>query len=291
MEKKKKDPMAGKVSKGILESVTALYSDLCAMLQKGWLVPKDEIRNLVDTYYQVQEARKAIENRQWQATSENTAPANFLEQILAIQIYSEKMITNALEAWTNQDVVSVWAKSMIGVGPVLASGIAAHVEMDRCPHVSNLWSFSGLDPNAKWGKGEKRPWCARMKQIAYLLGDSFCKVSGNPRSYYGREYRRHKLIYTQKNEEGEYKDRKVTTKKKGPEDAETTKALKDGKLPPFIIDRMARRQAVKLFLSHWWEVSFRHKYQKDPPLPYSATELGHTDIVWAKIAVDFEQKA
>jgi hypothetical protein len=66
--------------------------------------------------------------------------------------------------------VSRWAKAQVGIGPVLAAGLAAYIDITRTPTVSALWSLAGLNPTAVWGKGEKRPWNAQLKTLCCLPG-------------------------------------------------------------------------------------------------------------------------
>jgi hypothetical protein len=57
-----------------------------------------------------------------------------------------------------------------------------------------------------------------------------------------------------------------------------TKAYKHysvGKYPPGHIDAMARRWAVKIFLSHLHDAWYRQAYGKAPPAPFPIAIQGH----------------
>lgn len=52
-------------------------------------------------------------------------------------------------------------------------------------------------------------------------------------------------------------------------------------LPPAHIHARARRVAVKLFLSHWFDKMYRHHWGKEPPEPYAIAQLGHAHKIEA----------
>lgn len=41
----------------------------------------------------------------------------------------------------------------------------------------------------------------------------------------------------------------------------------------------AERWAVKLFLSHWWQVAYESTYNKPAPTPYAIEHLGHVHTI------------
>ena len=64
--------------------------------------------------------------------------------------------------------------------------------------------YAGMDPRSTWEKGQKRPWNAQLKVLCWKLGESFVKVSGNEKAFYGRIYKERKALEMAKNEAGEY---------------------------------------------------------------------------------------
>ena len=44
-------------------------------------------------------------------------------------------------------------------------------------------------------------------------------------------------------------------------------------------EERAKRYAVKLFLSHWFEEAYRTHYGTEPPKPYPIARLGHAHQV------------
>ena len=43
-----------------------------------------------------------------------------------------------------------------------------------------------MNPTVEWKKGEKRPWNASLKVLCWKIGESFVKVSSNPKDFYGK---------------------------------------------------------------------------------------------------------
>jgi hypothetical protein len=138
-----------------------------------------------------------------------------------------------------------------------------------------------LHTGVKWEKGKKRPFNARLKVLCFKIGESFVKVSGNDKDIYGKIYLQRKEIERQRNEAGQFADQakvKLETFKIG-KDTDAYKAYSSGKLPPAHIHARARRYAVKMFLSHFWEEWYMRYYGKEPPLPYPIAFLGHAHKV------------
>ena len=128
---------------------------------------KEEARFLQDIYYQTQKRRIAIAGQiraiaqSADSTSEDQTKNDdnmlfmewFLEQMQAM----EDNIKRALEAFSDSYYISKWAKQNIGIGPVIATALAANLEIkDETMHAGNWWSYCGLNDN-------KRPWLGKVK--------------------------------------------------------------------------------------------------------------------------------
>jgi hypothetical protein len=109
-------------------------------------------RVFVDLYYQIQENRKRAFNQLRAAEQE---PNAFVTMFAAYLMRLEKTIVSALDASTEQSAVSRWAKSLHGVGPILAAGFAAHIDITRTPSAAALQRFAGIDPTLKWYGAEE----------------------------------------------------------------------------------------------------------------------------------------
>ncbi|MFN3705298.1 MAG: hypothetical protein ACK4WM_04820 [Thermoflexales bacterium] len=241
---------------------------------------KQEARYLVDAYYQMQENRIRSDS-QVRAMAKDGEPHATIQWLADMNRTLEQQIKVALDAYSGSDPVGEWARSNLGVGPVIAAGLLAHLDVTRAPVVGHFWSFAGLDPRVEWGKGQKRPWNAKLKTLCWKLGEAFVKVSGNPDAYYGRLYKERKELETSRNEAGEYRGLASAKLEKFRIGADTQAHTHyaSGKLPPAHIHARAKRYAVKMFLSHLHLVMYWHEYGSLPPKPFAVEHLGHAHIV------------
>ena len=244
------------------------------------LMSRAEARWLVSKYYDIQEdrIRSAHRTRVLNAAGE---PNDIMAYLTRQNDTLEKQIRLALDYYSRGHAASVWARSILGVGPVIAAGLLAHIDIDKAPYPSSVWKFAGLDPTTKWSKGEKRPWNAELKRLAYIIGESFVKVSARPNDYYGHVWREAKDREIARNEAGELAEeakRALAAKNYGKQ-TDARAAYEAGKLPPAHIHARARRVAVKRFLAdfhcvlHWIELG------RPPPRPYVINHGGHSHYV------------
>lgn len=231
-----------------------------------------EARFLVDAYYLIQEDRKRSGN---QIKAMGSEPHAILQWFFDQNKILEKQLQAALDRYSAAQPIGQWMRSVHGIGPVIAAGLIAHIDIKQCPTVGHIWSFAGLNPEAKWEKNEKRPWNAKLKTLCWKIGQSFMKMHGKPDCFYGHYYVKQKEKYQQRNDNGDYKALAAELAPKFKKTTESYGHLMGGKLPPAQIDARARRWAVKLFLAHvqeiWWEMETGEK----PPLPYPIQHMGH----------------
>jgi hypothetical protein len=241
----------------------------------------DEARYLVDMYYIIQEDRKRTDNQVRQSEAEpHSVLAWFADQNRML----ESQVKAALDLYSRHHPVGQWAREVKGIGPVIAAGLLAHIDIAKCPTVGHIWRFAGLDPTQNWNKGEKRPWNAGLKVLCWKIGESFCKVSnGENPGFYGVKYRERKAYEIERNERGGTAAAAALAlaRKKYDKSTEAFKAYAAGKLPPAQIDRRAKRWAVKLFLSHLHEVWYEHHFGCKPPLPYPIAMMDHAHFIEA----------
>lgn len=158
-----------------------------------------QARYMVDTYYQIQNYRISTmaQARSMQADEEPHETISFFVNQMNVL---ELQLKSFLDYWSSQSPLGQWAKSQVGIGPVLAAGCMAHIDITKAPTTGHIWSFAGIDTPANvWNKGEKRPWNADLKVICWKMGESFVKVSGNPEAYYGQLYKRRKEYEVRRN--------------------------------------------------------------------------------------------
>lgn len=260
-----------------LEPLQRVSRDLKNSAQQ---LTEQQARYLVDLYYQIQEFRKGATNEK-RASVQAAEPNEMVDWTAATMFRIERTIHGALDSYTDKHPLGIWCKSICGIGPVISAGLLAHIDIKKAPTVGHIWSFAGLNPTAVWGKGQKRPWNARLKVLCWKIGESFVKVQNNPKDIYGQIYTARKAIEQKNNEEDLYKEqaeRILGTKRIG-HDTDAYKAYITGKLPPAHIHARAKRYAVKLFLAHYHAVGYWITYQQLAPKPYVLEHLGHVHFI------------
>lgn len=259
------------------EPIARLTKDLKAASRT---LSATEARFLVDAYYMMQDDRKRAYNQE-RALDDQGEPVSVLGWLAEQSQRLEKQIARALDEYSASQPIGMWARSVDGIGPIIAAGLMAHIDIKRAPTAGHIWAFAGLDPTKEWKKGEKRPWNAALKVLTWKIGESFVKVSGKETAVYGHVYQQRKQYETEKNEKGEYADqaaRKLEKFKIG-RDTEAYKAYSAGKLPPAHIHARAKRYATKLFLSHYHHVAYVNHFGTEPPLPYPIAILQHAHYI------------
>ena len=236
----------------------------------------NEAAVLVKTYYSVQEARIKNSN-QGKALAKAELPHNLADWLTGNFDKLETYIAKLLDHYSAEHPAGAWARSQVGIGPVIAAALIANIDCNIAQTAGAVWRFCGVVPGQKKEKGKKIDWSPDMKRIAYYIGESFCKVSGKEDAYYGQVYKKRKEYETAKNTAGDYADQAkfLHDSKKFDSTKEAKNHLALGQLPPFLIDRRAKRYAAKLFLAHFFEVLYEHTHKKAPPLPYPIAHLGH----------------
>lgn len=162
-----------------------------------------EARFLVDAYYLIQENRIRAD-AQVRAMSETGEPVAVLVWLGEQMRVLENQVKGALDKYSAAHPVGEWARSVVGIGPVIAAGLLAHIDITRAPTAGHIFSFAGLNPKAEWKKGEKRPWNAQLKTLCWKAGESFVKTQANPRAVYGPLYADRKEQEIAKNAAGEF---------------------------------------------------------------------------------------
>jgi len=244
------------------------------------LLTPGQARYMVDLYYTVQNYRVRSAN-QVRAADASTEPNTLVEWMLGSQLTLEHDIRKAMDIYSSESEVGRWSKSILGIGPIIAAGLLAHIDIKQAPHAGHIWSFAGLVPSKTWDKGEKRPWNARLKVLCWKIGESFVKVHNKPEAFYGHLYDERKQLEEKRNEKGEFEDQAVAKleKFKISKKTEAYKWYSQGKLPPGHRHARAKRWAVKIFLSHWHRVAYRAEFGRDPEPPWIIAHGGHSDLL------------
>ena len=260
--------------------ITETRSELITKIVRTLQLKENEISEMVALYYDSQDLRIAHANK------ERTEPPSELAEWLEFWSHAgETVIAGALKRWVESDdspAEAKWAYDQIGIGPVLASGLSAHIDVTKANSISGVWKFAGLAPGYdRKVKGIKLPYNARLKTLCWKVGESWVKVSGKENATYGRLYTEFKAEEIRRNEAGVYAEaakRELAAKKF--KDSVTKKRLLAGMLSDAHLHARAKRRAVKIFLSHYYVVG-RKARGLSVRDPYVKTILHHDGIIEA----------
>jgi hypothetical protein len=284
-KKKEKDIYSRKVK-------IASQFDTEPILDLGKLVVKAakdlsviEARFLRDTYVSMQKVRMGTESRLRSCLQGlDDQPLKVLEWMYSQQRNMEGAIAKCLMEYAKSDPVCIWASSITGIAHTISLHLRGMIDIREAPTPGHLHSFAGLIPPSqlKWGAGQLRPYNADLKKtVLGILGPSFIKNKNNKNDVYGKVYDRHYADIAARNERGEYeqyiKDETERLKANNIKmQANAVLTYPKGRLPDGQIMRRAIRKTIKLFLDHYWEVSYCLTYGKRPKLaPYAIAHQGH----------------
>ena len=106
-----------------------------------------EARFLTDAYYTIQEDRKRSGN---QILAMENEPHSLLQWFFDQNATLEAQLKGALDKYSSSKPIGQWMKSQYGIGPVIAAGLMAHIDIKKAPTAGHIWSFAGLDDEAMW---------------------------------------------------------------------------------------------------------------------------------------------
>ena len=108
-----------------------------------------EVRYYTSRYYQMQEERKRAA-LQMTAAQKQGKPNTLLLFDLQQSRKHERIIHTAMQINAQSSLAGRWLLSQFGVGPVIASGILAHLDITKAPYAGHFWSFAGLNAQQRW---------------------------------------------------------------------------------------------------------------------------------------------
>lgn len=263
------------------EAIKETESILLDKLLKDYELTSDLVAETVELYYDAQKLRIMHENKE-----RSEGDSELKEWFNKWLHLGEKVLTQKLTKWVNGPLSGAeakWAIDQYGIGPIIAAGLAAHIDPVKANSVSAVWKFAGLAPGAdRKVKGVKLPYNARLKTLCWKLGESFVKVSGKDGATYGKLYAEFKHDEQKRNIMGKYIEaaaRELATKKIT--DKATKAILESGKLTDGHLHSRAKRRTVKIFLQHYWVIA-RKSRNLPVNAPYVQAILGHKDIIEAE---------
>lgn len=253
------------------------------------LLTDEEVRYLVDTYYQIQEYRKATKNQARLLDSvPEDEPHKFINMNAKNFEIMERNIKTCLEVYVRSKTIGRWMMSIYGIGPVISAGLMANIDISKVESAGSIMRFAGMDPTEdengnrrdKRIKGQKSPFNGNLKTLCWKIGESFQKVCNKPNDVYGKIYKKRFVYETENNEKGLYKEQALKVLEEKHFDNKVIEEIyKSGKLPPGHIISRAKRYAVKIFISHLFSVWYELDRGELPPKPYALAILNHKESI------------
>lgn len=157
----------------------------------------DDIRLVVDSYFQIQKLRVQVGNRLnavERKTDEPNIYIDFLQKMANNLNSLEKECIKIAKEYVKDHPAWNWLKRVKGIGVVYTAKLLSYIDIEKADTVSALWRYAGLgvvDGKAeKKVKGEKLHFNNRLKSTMYLIGSSFLKSKGKFSQIYYQEKER-----------------------------------------------------------------------------------------------------
>lgn len=124
----------------------------------------NEIRPILDSYYQSQDRRIAIAGQiraiEQGADTDLPYTARTDPRLLQISLHmaenNEDTYNKMLTAYSSSTVVGEWLKQITGIGPVLAATMMSYFDINTAPTPGSFIQYAGLNDN-------NRPWLGKDK--------------------------------------------------------------------------------------------------------------------------------
>jgi len=225
----------------------------------------ETLKDRVQSYYDLQRLRIAIENRLraiyyrelGEQVSKEEGETRFKQYIHAIshksllgRLYTtleqhEKELRESIEEEVRMHPLWVgWLEKIKGVGYLHSAVLISEIDIREADTISSLWKYAGFAPGFDRPKsGEKLPYNKFLKRTCYLIMRRFIMLKTQP---YERVYREAKQYYQNRED------------------------LKNA--PKIRLERMAMRKGIKLFLSHLYPAPRKTTSQEKVRKPINESE-------------------
>lgn len=230
----------------------------------------NKLAALITRFYQMQEHRIKLGNQifQLKEAKQSVAPFDgYHDRFYEI----EKDMAKYMEGEVKKHIMYDWLKEVKGIGPIISCALLSTIDIKEARHVSSVWKYAGLDVASDGqarsrrkehlddfeyvdSKGKKKmkkgiTFNPFLKNVCWKIGESFVKSKGDYREIYDNS----RKFYDKKF------PKEVTVEGKNGKYKKYTKGHKYA---------MAKRRAVKLFLSDFW-LEWRELEGLPVSLPYS----------------------
>lgn len=123
-------------------------------------VEDNELRFLIDNYYQTQTYRISIANQIRsiiEGVDGDGGPVPIsLQWLLNNVTIQELELKRLFEIYSDNNPICRWAKSIIGIGPVFSVVLYSYFDISKTGHYNTFWSYAGLNDN-------NNPWLGTEK--------------------------------------------------------------------------------------------------------------------------------
>lgn len=230
-------------------------------------------RFLVDSYYRMQKTRIRAK-QQAERCVEAGDPHRLLLQFWDFSEIMEKIAYCSLRKFANRYSVGVGAQEIVGIGPIMTSGLLSNLDIRVQPLPTGFWDRCGLNPdNHRRTRGQKLHYNPDLKRLCFLIGTSFAINHKREHDVYGRVYLERKAYEAQIDSNCGYKELCLETLRIKPGMGRKVKEIYESyHLPKGRLELRARRYAVKRFISHLHHAMYLDFYGKDPSLPYAFSD-------------------
>lgn len=118
---------------------------------------REEIKMLINLYYQIQDSRKALREQIRSIENDDTKKANVIVLDWCLKNFAilETGINGFLQSMCEQTEVGRWLLQITGIGPVLAAGLMAYFDVKGKHYASQFISYAGLNDNNRPFIGRK----------------------------------------------------------------------------------------------------------------------------------------
>jgi hypothetical protein len=113
------------------------------------LLPRDKIQEQVQAYYRIQDVRKAAANQR-RSKNEEGSPNKLVTWLSENWRLFEGDVKKTMGEVADEYRTGQWLLSIVGIGPVLASGWLSGLDLSVAVTVGHWWRLCGLDPSVKW---------------------------------------------------------------------------------------------------------------------------------------------
>ena len=137
-----------------LENLTLPPINRTAAKAAADLTGKDEIRFLVNSFYQMQNDRIRT-NNQIRSLKDNSKDNYVIQWFSDYRQQAEDTLEKVLTYYVEGQELGRWLNSILGIGPLISAGLLAYIDIDKAPYVGHIWRYAGLDPTHEWLGKEK----------------------------------------------------------------------------------------------------------------------------------------